>query len=106
MRPEPRIPSEVLLAAGLDQYLARALADEDARGVAVPVCETAFRLRRAVEHRVRERAEPFAARRLEEPLDVRTGEVPELVEAERDILDDQPLVALRARGLELVARDL
>src|SRR5207253_1714192 len=95
VRLEPRIPSELLPAARLDEHLARALAHEHPRRVAVPVRETALRLRGTVQHRVGDRTEPFAAGRFEEPFDVRPGKMSELVEAERDVLDDEPLVTLR-----------
>src|SRR5207247_2540109 len=105
-RLKPRIPSELLLAARRNEHLAGALAEEDAALRAVPVGDAALRLRRAVVERVGDRREPFAAGGLEQPLHIRTGKVAELVEAQRDVFDNETVIALRARHLELVAGDL
>src|ERR1700694_5442877 len=79
---EPGVPSEMLIPARLDQNLACALAKKDFPVAAVPVRDTALRSGGAIVERIRDRGESFAARGFEEPADVRSREVAQLVEAQ------------------------
>src|SRR5437588_11809608 len=80
VRLEPGVPSEVTFAARLDQNLARDGSAENVALRSIPIRDAAFRFRGAVVQRVGDRGEPFSAGGFEEPADVRSGEVAELVE--------------------------
>ena len=72
----------------------------------IPVGHAALRVRGAVVEGIGDGGQALSARGLEQPLHVGAGEVAQLVESEGDVLDDEAVVALGARHLELVARDL
>src|SRR5258707_1473879 len=106
VRLEPGVPAEVPGAARLDEDLADRFAVKEVRVLAVPVGDATLRAGGTVEQRVGDGAEAFAAGCFEEPADERAGEVAKLIEAERDVLDDEAAVAAAARLLELEAGDL
>src|SRR2546428_6207289 len=105
-RLEPGVPSEMLIAPRLHQNLAHALAEKDLPFAAVPVRDAALRSCGAIVQRIRNGGESSSACRFEQPANIRPREISELVEAERGVLDNKTAIALRASGLELVARDL
>src|SRR5207245_11128442 len=78
-RLKPRVPSELLLASRLYQHFTRALAEEHVTFPAVPICDTALRLSRAIVERVCGRGETLPAGRLEQRTHVRSRKVAELV---------------------------
>src|SRR5438477_421512 len=64
MRLEPRVPSELLFAARLDENFPVALAEKNLRFVAVPIRDAALRFRRSIEQRVCDRARRILNRSL------------------------------------------
>src|SRR5688572_2058394 len=101
-RLEPGVPAEMSLAPRLHEDLPRGLAHEHVHLAAVPVADAALRAGGAVVERIRDRRETFAAGSLEQPANVRAWEIAELVEAQRYVLDNQALVALRLGDFEFV----
>src|ERR1700716_4052137 len=96
----------MLIPARLDQNLARALAEKDFPVAAVPVGDAALRPGGAIVECIRDRGESFAARGFQEAANIRSREVAQFVEAEGNVLHHETVIALAARDLELVARDL
>src|ERR1700680_4106 len=105
-RLEPGVPSEVLISSRLHQNLAPALAEKDLSLAAVPVRDAALRSCGAVVQRIRDGGQSSASRGFQQPANIGSREVAQLVESERDVLDDETVIALGARDLEFVTRDL
>src|SRR4051812_5605274 len=105
-RLEPGIPSEVPFAAWLDQDFSLADAAEDLDSGPVPVADAAFRFGGPVVERVGDGGQTLASGRFEQPFDVGTWKVAELVEAQRYVFDDEPAVALCPCRLQFIAGDL
>src|SRR5713226_7528071 len=80
-RLKPGVPPEALLAPRLDEHFAPALAAEDMSLLAVPVGDTALRLRRAIVEGIRDRRQALPSRCFQQPAHVRSGEIAELIKA-------------------------
>src|SRR4029077_18557911 len=83
VRLEPGVPSEMLIAPGLHQNLARALAEKDPPFAAIPVRDATLRSCGAIVQRIRNGGQSFSACCFEQPANIRPREIAELVEAER-----------------------
>src|SRR5438105_281257 len=96
LRLKPGVPSEKLIASRLHQNLACALAEKHLPICAIPVGDATLSSSGTVVQRVGDGSEPFAPRRFEQPANIGPGEVSQLVEPERDVLDNETVIALRA----------
>src|SRR6266508_1580752 len=105
-RLKPRIPTEALFTTRLHEHFAGAFTEKDVALVAIPIRDAALRLRSAIVERVCDRGEPLPPCGFEQPSHVRSWEVAELIEAERNVLDDEALIALAPRNVELESGDL
>src|SRR5699024_6694545 len=106
LRLKPGVPSEDRGAARLDEDLTMSLAKEEVRFGAIPVPHATLRFRGTIVQRVSHGGESLAPCRFEQPSDIGAGKITELVEAERNVFDDEAAVCLGFRDVEFVASDL